>query len=115
MGNGNGWDGGAGIQGIAPGASVTAYMVFYQREGRLGGGADICVDDAGKGVDLDKPSIRDAVSSGARIINMSYVDDIGDPSGVRDDILYALRHGGWSRRGTTLSGPACTTWSASRG
>lgn len=93
VGNGNGWDGGAGIQGIAPGASVTAYMVFYQREGRLGGGADICVDDAGKGVDLDKPSIRDAVSSGARIINMSYVDDIGDPSGVRDDILYALRHG----------------------
>ena len=51
------------------------------------------MDDAGKGVDLDKPSIRDAVSSGARIINMSYVDDIGDPSGVRDDILYALRHG----------------------
>ncbi len=93
VGNGNGWDGGAGIQGIAPDASVTAYMVFYQREGRLGGGADICVDDAGKGVDLDKPSIRDAVSSGARIINMSYVDDIGDPSGVRDDILYALRHG----------------------
>lgn len=93
VGNGNGWDGGAGIQGIAPGASVTAYMVFYQREGRLGGGADICVDDAGKGVDLDRPSIRDAVSSGARIINMSYVDDIGDPSGVRDDILYALRHG----------------------
>lgn len=93
VGNGNGWDGGAGIQGIAPGASVTAYMVFYQREGRLGGGADICVDDAGKGVDLDKPSIRDAVSSGARIINMSYVDGIGDPSGVRDDILYALRHG----------------------
>lgn len=93
VGNGNGWDGGAGIQGIAPGASVTAYMVFYQREGRLGGGADICVDDAGKGVDLDKPSIRDAVSSGARIINMSYVDDGSDPSGVRDDILYALRHG----------------------
>lgn len=93
VGNGNGWDGGAGIQGIAPDASVTAYMVFYQREGRLGGGADICVDDAGKGVDLDKPSIRDAVSSGARIINMSYVDDGSDPSGVRDDILYALRHG----------------------
>ena len=37
VGNGNGWDGGAGIQGIAPDASVTAYMVFYQREGRLGG------------------------------------------------------------------------------
>ena len=95
VGNGNGWDGGAGIQGIAPGASVTAYMVGYPLKGRLGGVGTlgVCADDAGKGVDLDKPSIRDAVSSGARIINMSYVDDIGDPSGVRDDILYALRHG----------------------
>ena len=95
VGNGNGWDGGAGIQGIAPGASVTAYMVGYPLKGRLGGVGTlgVCVDDAGKGVDLDKPSIRDAVSSGARIINMSYVDDGSDPSGVRDDILYALRHG----------------------
>lgn len=95
VGNGNGWDGGAGIQGIAPGASVTAYMVGYPLKGRLGGVGTlgVCADDAGKGVDLDKPSIRDAVSSGARIINMSYVDDGSDPSGVRDDILYALRHG----------------------
>ena len=95
VGNGNGWDGGAGIQGIAPGASVIAYMVGYPLKGRLGGAGTlgVCVDDAGKGVDLDKPSIRDAVSSGARIINMSFgYGDVSDAI-FRDYMLYALRHG----------------------
>ena len=95
-GNGSGWDGGSGIQGIASRASVIAYMLDADSKGNLGelNMPLACRTQNNEStVQTIGPSVRDAVDSGARIINMSYVDDGSDPSGVRDDILYALRHG----------------------
>ena len=76
VGNGKGYDGGAGIQGIAPDASVIAYPKSFASTGPLGGFLDLetCVDADENGIDLVGSSVTDAVDSGARIINMSFVD-----------------------------------------
>ena len=95
-GNGSGWDGGSGIQGIASGASVIAYMLDADSKGNLG---ELNMPLACKTQNNEStvqtigPSVRDAVDSGARIINMSFgYGDVSDAI-FRDYMLYALRHG----------------------
>ena len=93
VGNGKGYDGGAGIQGIAPDASVIAYPYNFAITGSLGGFSnfDACVDADGNSVDQLVSSVTDAVDSGARIINMSFLD-AADWDYYRA-ALHALRHG----------------------
>ena len=94
VGNGKGYDGGAGIQGIAPDASVIAYPKSFASTGTLGGFLDLetCVDADENGIDLVGSSVTDAVDSGARIINMSFVD-VGGDWDYPQAALHALRHG----------------------
>ncbi|WP_137653213.1 S8/S53 family peptidase, partial [Bifidobacterium moukalabense] len=94
VGNGKGYDGGAGIQGIAPDASVIAYADSFPNAGQLGGSLSStkCVDSDGDGVDLDESGVTDAVDSGARIINMSFVD-MTENWDYLPAALHALRHG----------------------
>lgn len=93
VGNGKGYDGGAGIQGIAPDASVIAYPYNFAATGPLGGfpNFEVCVDADGNGVDQLVSSVTAAVDSGARIINMSFLDE-ADWDYYRAG-LHALRHG----------------------
>lgn len=95
-GNGSGWDGGSGIQGIASRASVIAYMLDADSKGNLGelNMPLACRTQNNEStVQTIGPSVRDAVDSGARIINMSFgYGDVSDAI-FRDYMLYALRHG----------------------
>ena len=93
VGNGKGYDGGAGIQGIAPDAPAIAYPYNFAITGSLGGFSnfDACVDADGNGVEQLVSSVTDAVDSGARIINMSFLG-AADWDYYRAG-LHALRHG----------------------
>ena len=92
-GNGKGYDGGMGYQGIAPGAHVIAYPDGFTDKGSTGGmvfqGA--CIGDDGNSADLSGSALADAVDSGARVVNMSYVT-LPD-WGYAPVALHAIRHG----------------------
>ncbi|MEE1295805.1 MAG: S8/S53 family peptidase [Bifidobacterium sp.] len=88
VGNGKGYDGGAGIQGVAPKASVQAWA-YTVDDDNPSGLTNWCTDDGPFG-----PTVVDAftqaVDSGARIVNMSLVSD-ATPS--TDVYIKALRRG----------------------
>lgn len=92
-GNGKGYDGGMGYQGIAPGARVVAYPDGFTDKGDTGGmvfqGA--CIGDDGSSSDLSGSALADAVDSGARVVNMSYTT-LPD-WGYAPVALHAIRHG----------------------
>ena len=92
-GNGKGYDGGLGYQGIAPGARVVAYPDGFTDKGDTGGmvfqGA--CIGDDGSSSDLSGSALADAVDSGARVVNMSYTT-LPD-WGYAPVALHAIRHG----------------------
>jgi hypothetical protein len=92
-GNGKGYDGAMGFQGIAPGAHVVAYPYGFTDKGDMGGmvfqGA--CIGDDGSSSDLFGSALADAVDSGARVVNMSYTT-LPD-WGYAPVALHAIRHG----------------------
>lgn len=94
VGNGRGYDGGAGIQGIAPDASVIAYADSFPTTGPLGGPlvGEGCMDADGNSAGQVESSVTDAVDSGARIINMSFGGG-GENWDYPQAALHALRHG----------------------
>ena len=95
VGNGKGYDGGMGFQGIAPGAHVIAYPNALTQKGYMGGllgAGNQCVGEDGEYVDLINSALADAVDSGARAVNMSFSTmtfdwDYGPVA------LHAIRHG----------------------
>ena len=92
-GNGKGYDGGMGLQGIAPGAHVVAYPDGFTNKGTTGGMAfqGACIGDDGSSSDLRGSALADAVDSGARVVNMSYVTM---PDWRYAPVaLHAIRHG----------------------
>uniref|UniRef100_UPI0010F66599 S8/S53 family peptidase n=1 Tax=Bifidobacterium moukalabense TaxID=1333651 RepID=UPI0010F66599 len=94
VGNGKGYDGGAGIQGIAPDASVIAYADSFPTTGPIGGffTGEGCMDADGNNAGQVESSVTDAVDSGARIINMSFGGG-GENWYYPQAALHALRHG----------------------
>ena len=72
---------------------MIAYPHNFAATGPLGGfpNFEVCVDADGNGVDQLVSSVTDAVDSGARIINMSFLDE-ADWDYYRAG-LHALRHG----------------------
>ena len=92
-GNGKGYDGGLGYQGIAPGAHVVAYPTSFTNKGDAGGLATngACVNREGTSGGLDDAALADAVDSGARVVNMSYTT-LPD-WGYAPVALHAIRHG----------------------
>ncbi|WP_051428850.1 S8 family peptidase [Bifidobacterium moukalabense] len=94
VGNGKGYDGGAGIQGIAPDASVIAYAKRFPTTGPIGGPftGEGCMDADGNNAGQVESSVTDAVDSGARIINMSFAGG-GENWDYPQAALHALRHG----------------------
>ncbi|MEE1295803.1 MAG: S8 family serine peptidase [Bifidobacterium sp.] len=91
-GNGQGYDGQPGIQGVAPGAKVLAYVEGISSSGAVGGSSSYkCLDSNGHSPQVGD-LIRDAVDSGARVVSMSFVDnEVADASVA--DFVYALAHG----------------------
>ena len=92
-GNGKGYDGGMGLQGIAPGAHVVAYPFGFTDKGTMGGMAfqGACIGDDGSSSDLRGSALADAVDSGARVVNMSYTTM---PDWRYAPVaLHAIRHG----------------------
>jgi hypothetical protein len=94
VGNGKGYDGGAGIQGIAPDASVIAYAKRFPTTGPIGGPftGEGCMDADGNNAGQVESGVTDAVDSGARIINMSFAGG-GENWDYPQAALHALRHG----------------------
>ncbi|MFR0599360.1 S8 family serine peptidase, partial [Bifidobacterium apri] len=93
-GTGVGYDGGLGFQGVAPGAHVIAYPDQLATKGTVSDGGMACVsDDAVGGKPLVVGALEDAVASGARVVNMSFIIDGIDNWGVAAAALHALRHG----------------------
>ncbi|WP_239459125.1 S8 family serine peptidase [Bifidobacterium ruminantium] len=92
-GNGKGYDGGMGLQGIAPGAHVIAYPDGFTDKGTTGGMAfqGACIGDDGSSSDLRGSALADAVDSGARVVNMSYTTM--PDWGYAPVALHAIRHG----------------------
>ncbi len=92
-GNGKGYGGGMGLQGIAPGARVVAYPFGFTDKGTTGGLAinGVCIGDDGSSSDLFGSALADAVDSGARVVNMSYTT-LPD-WGYAPVALHAIRHG----------------------
>lgn len=92
-GNGKGYDGGLGYQGIAPGAHVVAYPSGFTDKGDTGGMAfqGACIGDDGSSSDLRGSALADAVDSGARVVNMSYTTM--PDWGYAPVALHAIRHG----------------------
>ncbi|MFR0573621.1 S8 family serine peptidase, partial [Bifidobacterium apri] len=91
-GTGVGYDGGLGYQGVAPGAHVIAYPDQLATEGTLDGMACVSDDDNGANP-LEVGALEDAVSSGARVVNMSFIIDGIDNWDFAAAALHALRHG----------------------
>lgn len=91
-GTGEGYDGGMGYQGVAPGAHVIAYPDELATKGTLDGMACVSDDDNGAHP-LVVGALEDAVSSGARVVNMSFVIDGIDNWDFAAAALHALRHG----------------------
>ncbi|MFC0124663.1 S8 family serine peptidase, partial [Bifidobacterium apri] len=92
-GTGEGYDGGLGFQGVAPGAHVIAYPNQLADEGSLDAGM-ACVSDDDNGANpLEVGALEDAVSSGARVVNMSFGLDGIDNWDFAAAALHALRHG----------------------
>lgn len=92
-GNGKGYGGGMGYQGIAPGAHVVAYPTSFTNKGDAGGLATngACVNREGTSGGLGDAALADAVDSGARVVNMSYTT-LPD-WGYAPVALHAIRHG----------------------
>ena len=89
-GTGVGYDGGLGYQGVAPGAHVIAYP---DELGTKDDGMACVSDDDNGGKPLVVGALEDAVASGARVVNMSFIIDGIDNWDVAAAALHALRHG----------------------
>ncbi|MFR0573622.1 S8 family serine peptidase, partial [Bifidobacterium apri] len=93
-GTGVGYDGGLGFQGVAPGAHVIAYPDQLATKGTVSDGGMACVSDDDNGAHpLVVGALEDAVSSGARVVNMSFIIDGIDSWDFAAAALHALRHG----------------------
>lgn len=93
-GTGEGYDGGMGFQGVAPGAHVIAYPDQLATKGTVSDGGMACVSDDDNGAHpLVVGELEDAVASGARVVNMSFVIDGIDNWDFAAAALHALRHG----------------------
>lgn len=89
VGSGKGYDGNPGMQGVAPGASVTSYPKGFASP--IGSDMmDTCVDGADKPMIGTNEVLSAAIDDGARVVNMSF-GTMEDPD--VDTYVKALRKG----------------------
>ncbi|MEE1295804.1 MAG: S8 family serine peptidase [Bifidobacterium sp.] len=93
VGNGRGYDGNPGIQGVAPDVSLRTYAVHVSQAGTIGdSSAYQCLAQDQLEAVSTSASVRDAVDQGVRVLSMSYVDDPVDDEDI-PLFIYALAHG----------------------